>query len=47
MRLAIEVGDQVRTAREAAGLTQRELAARTGTSQAAVARLEAGEPARR
>ncbi|MDW3212725.1 MAG: helix-turn-helix transcriptional regulator [Ilumatobacteraceae bacterium] len=41
-RLAIEVGDQVRTAREAAGLTQRELAARMGTSQAAVARLEAG-----
>jgi len=42
MRLAIEVGDQMRTAREAAGLTQRELAARMGTSQAAVARLEAG-----
>ncbi len=41
-RLAIDVGDQVRAAREAADLTQRELAARMGTSQAAVARLEAG-----
>ncbi len=41
-RLALEVGDQVRAAREAAGLSQRELAARMGTSQAAVARLEAG-----
>lgn len=41
-RLAVEVGDQVRDARESAGLNQRELAARMGTSQAAVARLEAG-----
>ena len=41
-RLALDVGDQVRAAREAAGVTQRELAARMGTSQAAVARLEAG-----
>jgi ribosome-binding protein aMBF1 (putative translation factor) len=41
-RLALEVGEQVRDAREAAGLSQRELAARMGTSQAAVARLEAG-----
>lgn len=41
-RLAIDVGDRVRNAREAAGLSQRELAARMGTSQAAVARLEAG-----
>ncbi len=41
-RLAVEVGDQVRDAREATGLNQRELAARMGTSQAAVARLEAG-----
>jgi len=41
-RLALEVGERVRDAREAAGLTQRELAARMGTSQAAVARLEAG-----
>jgi hypothetical protein len=38
----LEVGEKVRDAREAAGLSQRELAARVGTSQAAVARLEAG-----
>src|SRR5947209_19986980 len=41
-KLAAEVGDRVRQAREAAGLSQRELASRVGTSQAAVARLEAG-----
>ena len=41
-RLAIEVGEKVREAREAVGLSQRELAARMSTSQAAVARLEAG-----
>ncbi len=41
-RLALQVGEKVRDAREAAGLTQRELAARMSTSQAAVARLEAG-----
>lgn len=41
-RLAIDVGERVRDAREAAGLSQRELAARMSTSQAAVARLEAG-----
>ena len=41
-RLALEVGETVRDAREAAGLTQRELAARMSTSQAAVARLEVG-----
>jgi len=41
-RLALEVGERVRDARGAAGLTQRELAARMSTSQAAVARLEAG-----
>ena len=41
-RLAIEVGEKVRDAREAAGFSQRELASRMGTSQAAVARLEAG-----
>ena len=40
--LAAEVGEQVRAAREAAGLSQRELARRMGTSQAAVDRLEAG-----
>ncbi len=41
-RLALEVGEKVRDAREAAGLTQRDLAARMSTSQAAVARLEDG-----
>ena len=41
-RLALEVGEKVRDAREAAELTQRDLAARMSTSQAAVARLEAG-----
>jgi ribosome-binding protein aMBF1 (putative translation factor) len=40
--LALDVGEKVRDAREAAGLSQRELAARMGTSQSAVARLEAG-----
>lgn len=41
-KLAAAVGEQVREAREVAGFTQRELAARMATSQAAVARLEAG-----
>ena len=41
-RLAAEVGERVRAAREQAGLSQRELAERMGTSQAAIARLEAG-----
>ena len=35
-KLAAEVGDRVREARETAGLSQRELASRMGTSQAAV-----------
>lgn len=41
-RLALEFGEKVRDAREAAGLSQRDLAMRMSTSQAAVARLEAG-----
>jgi len=41
-RLALHVGEQIRDAREAAGLSQRDLATRMGTSQAAIARLEAG-----
>lgn len=41
-RLAIDFGEKVRDARETAGLSQRQLAARMSTSQAAVARLEAG-----
>lgn len=40
--LAIRVGEQIRSARDAAGLSQRDLAERMGTSQAAIARLEAG-----
>jgi ribosome-binding protein aMBF1 (putative translation factor) len=40
--LAAQVGERIRAAREAAGLSQRELARRMGTSQAAVGRLEAG-----
>jgi ribosome-binding protein aMBF1 (putative translation factor) len=41
-KFAADVGDRVRQARETAGLSQRELAYRMRTSQAAVARLEAG-----
>jgi len=40
--LAARVGEMVRDAREAAGLSQRGLAARMGTSQPVVARIEAG-----
>ena len=42
-RLALDVGGKIREAREAAGLSQRELAAREGTSPAAMARLESGD----
>lgn len=38
----MEPSELVRNAREAAGMSQRELARRAGTSQAAVARYEAG-----
>lgn len=41
-RLASMLARRFGTPAEAAGLSQRELAARMGTSQAAVARLEAG-----
>ncbi len=41
-QLAAEVGERIRTPRDAAGLSQRDLASRMGTSQAAIARLEAG-----
>ncbi len=40
--LQTAIGEQVRAAREEAGLSQRELATEMGTSQAAIARLEAG-----
>jgi len=36
--------DAVRNARAASGLTQAELAARVGTTQSAIARLESGTP---
>jgi ribosome-binding protein aMBF1 (putative translation factor) len=41
-RLAADVGERIQAARRAAGLSQRELAKRMGTSQAAVDRLESG-----
>ncbi len=41
-RRAYEIGCQVRALRTDRGLTQAELAAMVGTSQAAIARLEAG-----
>jgi ribosome-binding protein aMBF1 (putative translation factor) len=43
--LAARVGEIVRDAREAAGLSQRELALRMSTSQPVVARIEAGHVA--
>ena len=42
-RLALNVGEKVREAREHAGLSQREFAARMGLGETAVARLEAGD----
>jgi ribosome-binding protein aMBF1 (putative translation factor) len=41
-KLAADVGERIHDAREAAGLSQRELARRIGTSQAAIDRLESG-----
>jgi len=42
VRLAMTVGQQIFDARTAAGLSQRALAKRMGTSQAAIDRLESG-----
>jgi ribosome-binding protein aMBF1 (putative translation factor) len=41
-RLAADVGERVLAARQRAGLSQRELARRMRTSQAAIGRLESG-----
>lgn len=41
-RRAYNIGRQVRTLREAHGLSQRQLAERMGTTQSTIARLEAG-----
>ena len=41
-RLTFELGEQVRKLREERGLSQQELARLVGTSQPAIARLEAG-----
>lgn len=46
-RRAFELGEQIRALREAHGLSQTELAGRMGTTQPAIARLEAGRVAPR
>jgi HTH-type transcriptional regulator/antitoxin HipB len=46
-RRAFQLGEQVRALREAQGISQSELARRMGTTQPAIARLEAGRVAPR
>jgi ribosome-binding protein aMBF1 (putative translation factor) len=46
-RRALELGEQIRALRDAHGLSQTELAERMGTTQPAIARLEAGRVAPR
>jgi HTH-type transcriptional regulator / antitoxin HipB len=41
-RRALELGEQIRGLREARGISQAELGRRTGSTQPAIARLEAG-----
>ena len=41
-RLALQVGEEIRAGREAAGLSQRELASRMSVSRSVLARMEAG-----
>jgi ribosome-binding protein aMBF1 (putative translation factor) len=41
-----EIARMIRTAREKAGLSQRELAKKTGTTQAVVSRIESGSDSR-
>lgn len=41
-RLALQVGEEIRVGREAAGLSQRELASRMSVSRSVLARMEAG-----
>ena len=41
-RLALDIGEKLRDAREAAGLSQRDLAARAGIGHSVLANLEAG-----
>ena len=43
-RFVKQLGEQVRSARERAGLTQEQLAARTGLERSTIAKIESGHP---